>query len=68
LLDVTRAITSNLNLSEVFESIVRKVPEVVAVDAATLRLLDPSGKNLDMLSAAPNPDIPKGLKDTLWVK
>jgi hypothetical protein len=35
LLDVTRAVTSNLNLDEVFDLIVRKVPEVVGVDAAT---------------------------------
>jgi GAF domain-containing protein len=52
LLDVTRAVTSNLNLDEVFDLIVRKVPEVVGVDAATLRLLDPSGKKLVLQAAA----------------
>jgi len=57
LLDVTKAVTSNLNLTEVFELIVHKVPEVVGVDAATLRLLDPSGKKLLLQAAA-------GLSDT----
>jgi GAF domain-containing protein len=52
LLEVTRAVTSNLNLDEVFDLIVRKVPEVVGVDAATLRLLDPSGKKLVLQAAA----------------
>ena len=57
LFDVTKAITSNLNLNEVFELIVHKVPEVVGVDAATLRLLDPSGKKLVLQAAS-------GLSDT----
>jgi GAF domain-containing protein len=51
LLDVTKAITSNLNPAEVFELIVRKVPQAVGVDAATLRLLDPSGKKLVLQAA-----------------
>ncbi|MCU0561382.1 MAG: GAF domain-containing protein [Desulfobacterales bacterium] len=55
--DVTKAITSNLNLKAVFELIVHKVPEVVGVDAATLRLLDPSGKKLVLQAAC-------GLSDT----
>ena len=52
LLEVTKAITSNLNLNEVFDLIVHKVPEVVRVDAATLRLLDPSGKRLVLQAAS----------------
>jgi GAF domain-containing protein len=35
LLEMTKAITSNLNLNEVFDLIVHKVPEVVGVDAAS---------------------------------
>jgi GAF domain-containing protein len=51
LLDVTKALTANLNPDEVFELIVRKVPEAVGVDAATLRLLDASGKKLVLKAA-----------------
>lgn len=51
-LDVTKAITSNLHLTEVFELIVQKVPQVVGVDAATLRLLNPSGKKLVLQAAS----------------
>jgi GAF domain-containing protein len=51
LLDVTKAITANLNPDEVFDLIVRKVPAAVGVDAATLRLLDASGKRLVLKAA-----------------
>jgi GAF domain-containing protein len=51
LLDVTKALTANLNPDEVFELIVRKVPEALGVDAATLRLLDASGKKLVLKAA-----------------
>jgi GAF domain-containing protein len=44
LLDVTKAITASLNTKEVFDLMVTKIPEVIQVDAATIRLLDPSGK------------------------
>lgn len=45
-IEVTRAITSSLDPDEVFDLITRKIPEVLNVDAATIRLLDPSGKKL----------------------
>jgi two-component system, NtrC family, sensor kinase len=48
---LTQAITSSLDPDEVLDLITRKVPEVLHVDAATIRLLDASGKNL-MLRAA----------------
>lgn len=48
---LTQAITSSLDPDEVLELITRKVPEVLHVDAATIRLLDASGKNL-LLRAA----------------
>jgi GAF domain-containing protein len=51
-LDVTKAITSNLHLTEVFEIIVQRVPQVTGVDAATLRLLNPSGKKLVLQAAS----------------
>jgi GAF domain-containing protein len=45
-IEVTKAITASLDLDEVFELITHKIPEVLQVDAATIRLLDASGKNL----------------------
>jgi GAF domain-containing protein len=45
-IEVTRAITASLDLDEVFALITRKIPEIVGVDAATIRLLDASGKHL----------------------
>ncbi len=43
---VTQVITSSLDLNDVFGLIVRKIPEIIQVDAATIRLLDASGKKL----------------------
>jgi GAF domain-containing protein len=51
LLEVTKAITSSLKTEEVLELIVKRLPEVVGVDAATIRLLDPSGKKLVLKAA-----------------
>jgi len=52
LLDVTKTITAALNTDEVLNLIVERVPEVVQVDAATIRLLDPAGKRLTLKAAA----------------
>jgi GAF domain-containing protein len=49
--EVTKAITSSLNLSEVFELITHKIPEILNVDAATIRLLDASGEKLVLKAA-----------------
>lgn len=49
--DVTRAISSTLNVREVLNLIVQKLPAVMNVKAATIRLLDKTGKKL-MLAAA----------------
>ncbi len=57
LLDVTKTITSSLDTRQVFDLIVTKIPEVIQVDAATIRLLDPSGTKLVLEAAA-------GLSDT----
>lgn len=46
LLEVTRLLTSTLNLQQVLDLIVRKVTEVLAVKACSLRLLDPTGTEL----------------------
>lgn len=51
-MDVTKAITSNLNMDEVFNLIARKIPEVIGVDAATIRLLDATGKKLVLHAAS----------------
>ena len=48
---VTRLITSTLNVDEVLETIAAKIPDVIGVDAATIRLLDPTGKKLLLLAA-----------------
>ncbi|MFZ7126709.1 MAG: GAF domain-containing protein [Desulfobacterales bacterium] len=50
-IDITKAITSSLDLDELFGRIVQKIPEVLKVDAATIRLLDASGKNLELRAA-----------------
>ncbi len=47
-IEVTKAITASLDLDEVFTLITEKIPDVIGVDAATIRLLDPSGKNLEL--------------------
>ena len=57
LLDVTKTITASLDTMKVFDLMVTKIPEVIQVDAATIRLLDPSGKKLVLKAAS-------GLSDT----
>ncbi len=52
LLDITKTITATLNPKEVFDLIVTKIPKVVDVDAATIRLLDPSGLKLVLEAAS----------------
>jgi GAF domain-containing protein len=56
-IEVTKALTSSLDLDEVFDLITRKIPEVINVDAATIRLLDASGQKLVLRAA-------RGLSDT----
>lgn len=50
-ISVTKAITSSLNPEELFGLITRKIPEITGVDAATIRLLDASGKKLKLQAA-----------------
>ena len=52
LLDITKGITASLNPKEVFDLIVTKIPMVVKVDAATIRLLEPSGQKLVLEAAS----------------
>ena len=49
--EVTRLITSTLDVAEVLSLISRKVPEIMGSDAATIRLLDPDEKKLILLAA-----------------
>ncbi len=49
-IEVTKTIMSCLDLDEVFDLIVKKVPEILNVDAATIRLLDEAGKNLKLMA------------------
>lgn len=51
-IDVTQAITSKLDMNVVFSLIAKKIPEVIGVDAATIRLLDASGKKLVLHAAS----------------
>lgn len=51
-LDITKAITASLDPKEVFELIVTKIPQVVHVDAATIRLLDPTRQKLVLEAAS----------------
>jgi len=52
LLDVTKTITATLNTDEVLNLIVSRIPEVVQVDAATIRLLDSTGRKLELKAAS----------------
>ena len=48
---ITKAITASLDPDEVFKLITQKIPEILGVDAATIRLLDGSGENLELRAA-----------------
>ena len=50
-IQVTRTITSCLDIDEIHDLITRKLVELMDVDAATIRLLDPSRKKLTLKSA-----------------
>jgi len=48
---VTSMITSTLDVEKVLDVIVQKVPEVIGVDAATIRLLDPAEEKLLLVAS-----------------
>lgn len=50
--EVTRAITASLEPDEVLNLITNKIPQVMNVDATTVRLLDASGKRLILKAAS----------------
>lgn len=49
--EITKAVSSSLNVNEVLDMIVRKIPEVMKLKAATVRLLDSSGKKLKLVAS-----------------
>lgn len=49
--EVTKAVSSTLRLNEVLSLIVRKLPEVMNLKAATIRLLDESGQKLELVAS-----------------
>jgi GAF domain-containing protein len=49
---VTKMVSSSLQLSEVLDTIVRILPEVMGVKAATIRLLDEEGNRLLLVAAS----------------
>lgn len=49
--EVTGAVSSTLHTTEVMNMIVRKIPEVMGLKAATIRLLDMTGKKLRLVAA-----------------
>lgn len=52
MLDVTKTITASLDPTEKFDLIVSRIPRITGVDAATIRLLDPSGRKLILKAAS----------------
>lgn len=50
--EVTKAVSSTLDLEEVLDLIVSKLPEVMNLKAATIRLLDESGEKLELVAAS----------------
>jgi len=50
--EVTKAVSSTLNLEEVLDLIVKKLPDVMNLKAATIRLLDEDGKKLVLVAAS----------------
>ena len=49
--EVTKAVSSTLKLNDVLNLIVRKLPEVMKLKAATIRLLDESGSKLELVAS-----------------
>ncbi len=49
--EITKAANSTLHVNEVLDMIVKKIPEVMGLKAATIRLLDHTGKKLKLGAA-----------------
>jgi PAS domain S-box-containing protein len=49
--EITKAVSSSLRVSEVLDMIVKKIPQVMSLKAATIRMLDKTGKKLKLVAA-----------------
>ncbi len=49
--EVTKTVSSTLNLNEVLDMIVRKLPKAMGLKASTIRLLDGGGERLKLVAA-----------------
>ncbi len=49
--EITKTVSSTLRANEVMDMIVKKIPEVMGLKAATIRLLDNTGKKLKLVAA-----------------
>jgi signal transduction protein with GAF and PtsI domain len=49
--EITKAVSSTLHVNEVLDMIVKKIPEVMGLKAATIRLLDHTGRKLKLVAA-----------------
>jgi PAS domain S-box-containing protein len=49
--EITKAVSSTLHVNETLKMIVKKIPEVMGLKAATIRLLDPTGKKLTLVAS-----------------
>ena len=49
--EITKAISSTLNVEKVMNKIVNEIPKVMNVKAATIRLLDTAGEKLNLVAA-----------------
>jgi len=50
--EISKAISSTLEINEVLQMIVKKIPLIMNTKAATIRLLDPSGRKLELAAAS----------------
>jgi GAF domain-containing protein len=49
--EITKAVSSTLDVNEVLDMIVKKIPKVMNLKAATVRLLDHTGKRLKLVAS-----------------
>jgi len=49
--EISKTISSTLDIREVLDMIVKKIPAIMKTKAATIRLLDPAGRKLELVAA-----------------
>ena len=50
--EISKTISSTLDINKVLDMIVKKIPLIMKTKAATIRLLDPSGRKLELAAAS----------------